>query len=94
MDSTTKKVLAVGAAILAGVAVGVYTDPDLSRKVEHEARGLLPTPQKTTTLYRWQDAAGVVQISDRPPPAGIEYETVEYDPNANLIPRERFVGEE
>ena len=36
-------------------------------------------------LYRWKDAAGVVQVTDRPPPDR-PYETVRIDPNTNRVP--------
>jgi hypothetical protein len=94
MASRSIKVLLITGAVIGGIAVGVYTDPKLSRKVEHEARELLPATDKTTRLYRWEDAQGVVQISDQPPPRGVEYQIVEYDPNANLMPKDHFTGEE
>lgn len=94
MPSRSTKALLIAGTVMAGIAVGIYTDPELSQKVEHEARDLLPATGKTTKLYRWQDAQGLVQISDRPPPAGIEYQIVEYDPSANLMPKEHFTGQE
>jgi hypothetical protein len=39
----------------------------------------------TPVLYRWKDAAGVVQVTDRPPPDR-PYETVRIDPNTNRVP--------
>lgn len=36
-------------------------------------------------LYRWKDAAGVVQVTDRPPPDR-PYETVRIDPDTNRVP--------
>jgi hypothetical protein len=36
-------------------------------------------------LYRWKDAAGVVQVTDRPPPDR-PYETVRIDPDRNRVP--------
>jgi hypothetical protein len=38
------------------------------------------------TYYRWVDASGTEVNSDRPPPAGIEYETV--STNTNLLQQE------
>ena len=38
------------------------------------------------TYYRWTDATGTEVNSDRPPPAGIEYETV--STNTNLLQQE------
>lgn len=36
-------------------------------------------------LYRWKDAAGVVQVTDRPPPDR-PYETLRIDPGTNVVP--------
>jgi hypothetical protein len=36
-------------------------------------------------LYRWGDAGGVVNISDKPP-AGLRYTIVRIDPNRNIVP--------
>ena len=49
---------------------------------------------KTTTVYKWRDAAGNWQISDQPPGNGTEYETLEYHRDANVMPADRFVGRE
>jgi hypothetical protein len=37
------------------------------------------------TLYRWHDAQGNLQITDRPPPDR-PWEAVKIDPNRNLVP--------
>jgi hypothetical protein len=36
--------------------------------------------------YKWRDSAGTWQYSSEPPPAGTDYEVVEVDPDANLMP--------
>ena len=51
------------------------TDPH-SR--EHEAGG--------PTLYRWVDAAGVVNITTDKPPTGTRYTIVRIDPDRNIVP--------
>jgi len=38
------------------------------------------------TQYRWENERGVVEYSDRPPPAGVEYETIDTDPGLNYEP--------
>ncbi len=38
------------------------------------------------TSYRWRGDNGEWQLSNTPPPAGIPYETLEVDPDANLLP--------
>lgn len=36
-------------------------------------------------IYRWKDANGVVQLTDRPP-ANRPFETVRIDPDRNIVP--------
>ena len=36
-------------------------------------------------IYEWRDAAGNIQFSTEPPPAGVEYSMKGYDPNTNVI---------
>jgi len=36
-------------------------------------------------FYKWNDAAGNVQFTTKPPPAGIEYTIKGFDPDANVI---------
>ncbi|MBP6701468.1 MAG: DUF4124 domain-containing protein [Halioglobus sp.] len=43
------------------------------------------------TYYRWTDATGTEVNSDRPPPAGIDYETV--SKNTNLLQQETPQGQ-
>jgi hypothetical protein len=45
----------------------------------------LPAPERVQA-YRWRDADGAWQLSDHPPPAGVDYELIEVDPDANLMP--------
>lgn len=37
------------------------------------------------TLYRWVDAAGVVNVTDKPP-SGRRYKIVHINPNQNIVP--------
>lgn len=39
----------------------------------------------TPAVYRWRDAAGVLQLTDTPP-KDRPYETVRVDPNTNIVP--------
>ena len=41
---------------------------------------------QTTTIYKWQDASGAWQVSDRPPPAGTEYQVEKYTRDMNVLP--------
>jgi len=47
----------------------------------------LPAPPKSNpVLYKWRDAKGGLHVTDTPPPDRA-YETVRYDPNANVLPK-------
>lgn len=35
-------------------------------------------------LYRWRDANGVRQVTDQPPPPGVEYEKVDIQPRDGI----------
>lgn len=37
------------------------------------------------TLYRWQDESGNPVLSDRPPPAGVAYETIRTEPRLKRV---------
>jgi hypothetical protein len=53
----------------------------------HEKELALPPPASAAPkLYRWKDADGKLHASDQPPAGGIPYETVQYDPNVNVMP--------
>ena len=45
----------------------------------------LPRSPRVPLLYKWRDANGRLQVTDAPP-ADRPYETVQYDPNTNVVP--------
>ena len=45
------------------------------------------TPKKTAHLFKWRDASGNWQITDRLPPEGVDYEKLEYREDVNVLPR-------
>ena len=45
------------------------------------------TPKKTARLFKWRDASGNWQITDQPPPQGVDYEKLEYRQDVNVLPR-------
>lgn len=49
-------------------------------------------PEDTETVYRWRDADGVVQYSNRPPPDGVDARIMEVDPDTNLAGGDRLPG--
>lgn len=44
------------------------------------------------TLYRWRDAQGRIQVTDKPP-ADRPFEAVRIDPNRNMVPSDRVPRE-
>lgn len=71
-------------ALLGALAGGLWWYRPIAL-LEHE-----PTTQR---VYRWSNAQGVNQLSDRPPPSG-PYETLDIPLDRNVVPlRERAAGE-
>lgn len=71
-------------ALLAGAAAWVWHyQPE---RLPQEWRRANPNSDDyMPALYRWRDAEGRVQLTDRPPPDR-PYETVRVDPEQNRIP--------
>jgi len=71
-------------ALLAGAGAWWYFAPDT---LPAFVRAQLPaSPKSAPALYKWRDAKGHVHYTDTPP-ADRSYETVRYDPNANVLPK-------
>jgi len=88
-----KKALLILLGILIGAGLYVYTDPSLQRQARQQL-DKLTGEERAHRLYRWQDADGQWQVSDQPPPAGTAYETLQYNPETNVIPSENLTGRE
>ena len=90
------KLSALIAAVAAAAAGYLYlVDPELGRRLLRgtPAASLAPPPA-VTTVYKWRDATGSWQLTDRPPPAGTPYETVQARGARNVIPSERVTGQQ
>jgi hypothetical protein len=87
-----KKFLLILAAVLTGIGLYVYLDPRLSRQLVNTVREALPDQSPSSQVYKWRDASGRWQITDRPPAGDVPYELLEYDHDANLIPAEALTG--
>ena len=75
----------VAAALLLGGGLVWWMDEG-----SREARSRLPADRaeqhdRGPILYRWIDARGVVNITDKPP-EGRRYTIVRIDPNRNIVP--------
>ena len=70
--------------LIAGGAYFYYYERDLAGKLLKDTPlELSPT---VTTVYKWQDAEGNWQITDRRPTGGIAYEVLEYNSDTNVMP--------
>ena len=77
----------LGAVVLGGGAgwwalghPGYETQAQLQARAQAERKAAEPK------IYRWRDAAGVLQLTDRPPPAGRKYEQVSLREEVNVVP--------
>ncbi|HKK16066.1 MAG TPA: hypothetical protein VJ981_05120 [Gammaproteobacteria bacterium] len=72
-------------SLLAGtIALYLYLHPDLWQKW---VKGTpLEQPPTVTKTYKWKNDKGEWQITDRPPPGDIEYETRIYKSDTNIVP--------
>ena len=79
-----KKLIFILAAVLLGIALYIWQDPQLSKKVLHQAEDVV-TPD-ATTVYKWRDKDGNPVVSNSPPTGDIPYETIQYQHDANVMP--------
>lgn len=70
--------------VIVGLGIWFYVDPD-ARRQWLAATPLVPSPE-VTTVYKWRDDEGNWQITDTPPPAGIDFETLTYHRDTNVMP--------
>jgi hypothetical protein len=71
-------------ALLAGVGAWWYLAPDT---LPTFVKAQMPaSPKSNPVLYKWRDANGGLHVTDTPP-SDRPYETVHYDPNANVLPK-------
>jgi hypothetical protein len=84
MPGWLKLVLGVGVVLGALGAYLHFVDPQLGREL---LGGTPLAPEQTvTTAYKWRDAKGRWQLTDRPPPDGIPYERLETRSGDNVVP--------
>ena len=79
------RLLLVALLLLAGTGVWLYLHPEAAEPL----KAWLPQPdftKKTARIYKWQNDQGEWQLTDKPPPAGIEYEKQDYHEDLNTLP--------
>ena len=63
----------------------LYLYPDTARQLKNR----LPAPEfarNSDRLYQWRNSAGEWQITDTPPPEGIDYQRLDYRGDENVLP--------
>lgn len=69
---------------ISGVAVWLYFDS--AARQQWLGNTPLAPAASVTTVYKWRDDQGNWQITDQLPPAGTEYERLEYHGDTNVMP--------
>ena len=85
------------AVLLVLVFVYIYFNPDYRQQFGEQLRELsgdLGVTKKTTYVYKWRNAKGEWQHTDQPPPAGVEYERLDYREDLNVLPLPPQLGGE
>ena len=68
-------------------AAGTYVYVFEQARIEKMLKGTpLERPPTVTQAYKWRDAQGNWNITDTPPPAGTEYETLRTGSDTNIVP--------
>ncbi|MBJ7575035.1 DUF4124 domain-containing protein [Luteimonas sp. MC1828] len=80
---------AVVAGIAAGIAVAwwVSREPEAAeeaRRARAEQAAAANAEDARPVLYRWTDDAGVVQVTQEPPPRGRRFEKVDIQPREGI----------
>ena len=78
-------------ALIGGIYL--YQDPELREQLE-DLSSEAGLSKKTTSVYKWQNSRGEWQLTDQPPPEGIEYETLDYREDVNVLPLPPQLGGE
>ena len=78
-------------ALIGGIYL--YQNPAVKIQIE-DLSSDAGLSKKTAQLYKWQNASGEWQITDQLPPAGTDYETLNYREDVNVLPLPPQLGGE
>jgi hypothetical protein len=75
------------AVVVGGIgAAAFYYHVYPERLPDWAARTGLGQQMQTTRVYQWRNANGEWQVSDRPPPDGVEFTVQSYRSDDNVLP--------
>ena len=80
---------AIVAGLVAGIAVAWWVSRDPpevaeARRARADEAAAAAYEDARPVLYRWTDDAGVVQVTQDPPPSGRRYEKVDVQPREGI----------
>ena len=83
-----KVLLGIVLVAVAAAAYYVYRNPTVVSPLVEDTplESVVRKALGTTRLYKWRDAKGTVHITDKAPPEGTEFEKLEYQNDANVVP--------
>ncbi len=70
-------------ALIGGIYL--YQNPDFRPQLE-DLSAEVGLSRKTTHIYKWQNDRGEWQLTDQLPPEGVDYETLDYREDMNVLP--------
>lgn len=76
-------------ALLLLVCALIWFNPEYRKQIGKQLEDLpadAGITKKTTRVYKWRNADGEWQITDHLPPAGTEYERLDYREDVNVLP--------
>ncbi|MDX1698111.1 MAG: hypothetical protein R3308_07470 [Thiohalobacterales bacterium] len=71
--------------LLAAGGTYLYFYPETGKRLLQELHETGLT-DNSVRIYKWRNEKGEWQLTDTPPPAGIEYETTDYHADRNVLP--------
>jgi hypothetical protein len=70
--------------LLLAAGIYIYLDPGLKSQLLNRTSGL--GQSSTVQAYKWRNARGEWQITDKAPPDGVAYELLEHRSDENILP--------
>lgn len=87
-------ILIIGSATVALYFIKPTTFHSLKNNISNKVSSVLPIENKivTSTIYKWKNKKGVLQVSDKPPPNGVKYTSEEIQHGFNIMPADALTG--